>query len=106
MPMTRSHASKKNPTPGRSSLTPSKLDQSEGSVTHVLANKDTVFDCREECRITILLLSWKFGYLDNINEIYIFGQYIDNIWTIFRQYLNNIWPIFGQYLDNISIILG
>ena len=42
MPMTKSHASKKNPTPGRSSLTPSKLDQSEASVTHVSANKGTV----------------------------------------------------------------
>ena len=42
MPMTKSHASKKNPTPGRSSLTPSKLDQSEASVTHVLTNKGTV----------------------------------------------------------------
>ena len=42
MPMTKSHASKKNPTPGRSSLIPSKLDQSETSVTNVLANKGTV----------------------------------------------------------------
>ena len=42
MPMTKSHASKKNPTPGRSSLTPSKLDQSEASFNHVLANKGTV----------------------------------------------------------------
>ena len=40
-------ASKKNPTPLRSSLTPSKLDQSEASVAYVLAIKRTVFDLGE-----------------------------------------------------------
>ena len=41
MPITKSHVSKENRTTGRSSMTPSKLNQSEASVTHVLANKGT-----------------------------------------------------------------
>ena len=48
--MIKPHASKKNLTPERSSLTPSKLDQSEASVTHLLAKKSTVFNCRGEFR--------------------------------------------------------
>ena len=33
---------------GELSLTPSMMDQSEAIVTHVSANKETVFDCRGE----------------------------------------------------------
>ena len=46
-----------------------------------------------------------FGqYLDNIWTI--FGWYFNNIWTIYikycyRQDLNNIWRLIGKFLDNI-----
>ena len=44
---------KKNLTPGRSSLTPSKLDQSDDSVTNVLSNKTTVFGGKGKFRSMI-----------------------------------------------------
>ena len=44
MPVIIPLPSKKNPTPFRSFLAPSNLDQSEASVAYVLANKRTVFD--------------------------------------------------------------